>query len=232
MEISNSNTLIDKSILLHYKTMRKCIVCREYITIEEEWVLGSIFHYKDGTKTNQGIYHKKCLVGFLRKKKYKNVDIADESIFEEIEDKVKDSDLEIYNLVCKNHLYKYLMSHYDVVMFSSGIYTKMEQIFTGEWRNMSKPIPPHHLLEMFERQAKYLDGIYHKERLNGVQRIQYDLAVLIAKYNGFLDWKEKAKEQIESAQSFVDDKKPDIKIINSANILRQKISIFADLEGD
>jgi len=214
---------IDRSILLHYKTMRKCLVCKEYITLEDEW--DNIVHYSGQVKTVSGVYHKNCFM-----KHWENGKIRKEERC--VERLLSDSQDELFNLMCKNHLYKYFQQKYDVIMLPSYIFTKLEQIFTGKFKQMSRAIPPSHLLEMFERKESYLDGIYHKEKLDGVSLVNYNLAVLIAKYPKFLEWKERSISETISTVEYSNEKKPEIKILAKQKSVEPE-GIFSDIEeGD
>lgn len=216
---------IDKSILLKYKTMRKCFSCKQFICLEEEWNSDNkIIHY------TKGVYHRECLKKEMLKSK--RVKRNEEEVEIEIDRLVRDSDLLLYNVVVKNHLYKWAMEKYRLILLPNYIFTKLESMFKGEYKNMSKPLKPEHLLEMFERQEKFLDGIYHNPPLSGIEKLNYDIAVLVNKYEKFLDWKGKAENQSQKAQEFTNDKKPDIKIINN-NKKKEEVGIFSDLEeGD
>lgn len=170
--------MIDKTILLNFTTMRKCYGCKEYLTLEKEE--GNVCYKGDN------LFHVSCL-----KKKYlskKGNKLSENDVNVLIEDLVGDSRIKIETIIYKNHLYKYLQSHYDCILLPNYIYTKLEKMFLGEYKNMSSPLPPNHLLDMFCRKASFLDKIYHKEKMDGVSRINYDLAVLISKYAGYLDW--------------------------------------------
>lgn len=208
---------IDKSILLKYKTMRKCFACKEFICLEDEWNdENKIIHY------TKGVYHRECLKKEMLKSK--RVKKTEDEVELEIDRLVKDSDLLLYGVVVKNHLYKYLYDSYSIVLLPNYIFVKLEEIFKGEYKNMSKKIPPEDILEMFERQQKFLDGIYHKESLNGVQRINYDLAVLIAKYPKFLDWKARESKDDSQIVAMVEKKK-----IDFSNVQQKNENNFTDL---
>jgi len=202
---------IDRSILLHYKTMRKCLVCKEYITLEDEW--DNIVHYSSNTKSRCGVYHKVCFMNLFDKHKLK-----DDKNLEKI---LEDSEFELYNLICKNHLYKWWSEHYEIILIPNYVFTKVEEIFKGNWKDMSKPIPPWHLLDMFIRQKNYLDKIYHKVELNGVSRINYDLAVLIAKYPAYLKFMEQEKQNEIQVINILDAKKIDFSNISKKKEIEQ-----------
>ncbi len=192
--------------------MRKCHVCKEYITIEDEW--DNVVHYTNNTKSHCGVYHLDCFIERFNKNRFKN----DERQLDEV---LHDSELELYNIVCKNHLYKWWMEFYDVIVIPSYLFTKTEEIFKGEWKEMSKPIPPEHLLDMFIKQKPHLDKIYHKTELNGVSRINYDLAVLIAKYPAYLKFLEREKQNEIQVINILDTKKIDFSNISKKKEIKQ-----------
>lgn len=195
---------MNKTILLNFKTMRKCFQCKEFITLEESF--DSVIYYKNN------FFHEKCLREKLCNKKVGKLckDDCDNLLNQLREDTIN----KLENIIYKNHLYKYLMQHYDVVMFPNYIYQKLEKIFIGEYKNMSRNIPPAHLLDMFQRKMEYLDKLYHKEKLDGVARVNYDLAVLIGKYNGYLEFIEREKQEIVETVEFLKKKKINISTIS------------------
>ena len=179
---------MDKTILLKFQTIRKCVICKSYLTLEKELESDSVIWYGT-TEKNRAIYHKDCLKKKMftkRGNKLSEVEVGE--LVDGLCGVGSDSLNHLDRLVYKNHLYLYLMQKYDIITIPNYIFTKMEQIFTGKFKTMSKPIPPEHLLDMFQRKASFLDGIYHKEKLDGVSRINYDLAVLVNKYPSYLDW--------------------------------------------
>lgn len=191
---------IDKSILLNYTTMRKCTECKEYIQLEKyikyEKEEDEFLYYKEK------LYHCGCLKKKLESKKIGKM--SDEDIIILIDGLRDESYNHSMNVICRNHLYKYLMEHYDVIMLPTYIYTKMEQLFTGTYKNMTKPMKCEHILDMFQRRQSQLDKIYHKEKLDGISRINYDLAVLIGKYNNYLEWIEKSKTEVVKTEAFIE----------------------------
>jgi hypothetical protein len=143
-----------------------------------------------------------CLGHKLTTKKIGRV--SEEETNELINGLKEETEKHAFELMIKNHLYKYLQSHYEVVSLPTYIYQKMEDIFNGNWKDMSQPIPACHLLDMFLRRQSDLDKIYHKSKLDGVARINYDLAVLIGKYKGYLDWLGKSRQETEQTAKYVE----------------------------
>lgn len=179
---------MDKTILLQsIKTRRKCSICKEFVCLEDEF--DNILYYGT-TMKNKKLQHKKCLKKKMLSKNSNKLSELDADII--IEDLFKDGSSHIDNIIYKNQLYIYLLNHYNIVQPPTYLYTKMEQVFAGTFERkgirIKNAIQPGHLLDMWQRKQSFLDGLYHKEKIDGVGRINYDLAVLIAKYPGYLDW--------------------------------------------
>ena len=215
---------MDKTILLEFTTMRKCCVCKNYITLEKE--LDNIIYYGTTSK-NKLIYHRECLKKKMLSKKGNKLSEGDVDIL--IDDLFKDGIGHIEGLIYKNHLYLLLMKHYDIITLPNYIFTKMEQIFKGEFKKMNKPVPPEHLLDMWQKKMSFLDGLYHKEKMDGVSRINYDLAVLIAKYPSYLDWMGKTKTEKKEVVQYVAKQKIIFDNVKS-NKKAENTNIFDDEE--
>lgn len=77
-------------------------------------------------------------------------------------------------------------------------YTYLKQVFNGNYKGITKGIPANHLLDMWRRKSNYLDKVYLNNKTKGKdfsteQRIKYDLAILVSKYDGYLKWLETQK---------------------------------------
>lgn len=203
---------MDTSLFLNYSTHRKCFLCKEYIILEKQY--DEIIFYK------KNFNHIGCLQKKLETKKIGK--LTSDEISNIIHELKKETEDHTYNIIIKNHLFKYLCLHYNVIMLPTYIFTKMEQIFTGTFRNMNKAIPPQHLLDMFQRRQYQLDKIYHKEKLDGNALINYDLAVLIGKYNNYLDWIERDRKEKTEIVSFLEEKKINISEV-TGNIKNNRI---------
>lgn len=191
-EIAIVDSIIKKEMFVTgIRTTRKCFHCKDYITLEKEYY--NVAHYKDS------FYHRICLIEVLKKKKK----LTDEEI-EKILFSV-DSIKHTFNVIIKNNLYLWLMKEYDVVMLSNHIYTKFEQIFTGTFKNMAYPIPPEHLLDMWQRQIHVLKKMYHNPPIEGVNRINYDASVLISKYPSYLNWLSKSKIEAKQTEQYIEN---------------------------
>ena len=90
----------------------------------------------------------------------------------------------------------WLLSAYSCTLLTKRFYIKLSQVYKGEYRGQARPCPPEDLLDMWKQKKDYLDKLcdYNRRKgkdLQGEQRINYDLSVLLAKYGDYLNWKER-----------------------------------------
>lgn len=92
----------------------------------------------------------------------------------------------------------WLCQQYDIIMLSSRFYDIRNKIYKGKYKNMSMAIKRDHLEDMWRQKMDYLNKVNDRNRrmgkiIEGEQRIFYDLAILINKYDDYLKWLEKNK---------------------------------------
>ena len=97
-------------------------------------------------------------------------------------------------------LFNYLQEKYEVTKLPKHFYIKMSNIFKGNLNGLLKPIPPEHMYDMWIRKSSYLDKINSNniskgKKLDNYARLNYDLAVIISKYENYLSWLDKQKAQ-------------------------------------
>lgn len=97
----------------------------------------------------------------------------------------------------KEKLFEYIEQTYTPSYLAPAFYEKMNSIFDGTLKGLRIPIPPEDILDMFQRQQSKLDKQAIKKWGSAQPvpsvRINYDLAILLNKYDKYLDWK-RAKE--------------------------------------
>lgn len=98
----------------------------------------------------------------------------------------------------KDDVYQFIIHNYDLVVIPSYTWTKINKIYTGELEGMSVGIPPAHLFDMWKRQIGFLNKTYSRNKtkgkeMNNAQRLNYDLSILINKYDSYLAWIESQK---------------------------------------
>ena len=98
----------------------------------------------------------------------------------------------------------------------------MDSIYKGTFKGLSKPVPPEDLLDMWQQKKNYLSRVAEQNRkkdkdIYGINRINYDLAILLSKYDSYLAWKE---EQRQALVFEVEAKKKDIEKIEYKDVIR------------
>lgn len=103
--------------------------------------------------------------------------------------------------VSKDNISRMIQNHYKVTLVPKYIYIKLDSIYKGVYKGLAVPIPPEDLYEMFQRKMPYLDKMATKKKLSGVSRFNYDLAIIINKYDSFLKWRTEEESQVENTFS-------------------------------
>lgn len=173
---------------------RKCPYCKQKINIESE---------NDYIYYNKRYCHKSCFIDNktnLQKGKW-----TIEKCNEEIEKLIPITKEYAAPIIIKHQLYNYISRNYGITNFPSKFYEKIESILNGTYKNITKPIPVENLLDMWQQKINYLNKVSVNNQKNGKQieglaRVNYDLAILLSRYDKYLAWKERKRieqEQIE-----------------------------------
>lgn len=183
-----------------------CEFCNDEVDLENEEIIYN--------KTSNKFSHKDCWIkNKLSIKRYKNKTYED--FINEANKKIEQSLNYIQRyLYIKNEkekekeekaikfnrkkLTNYLMEKYEITSFPKYFYIKLDNIYKGLNKNQSKPVLPEHLYDMWTRKQNYLDKIYIKNKNKGklmdsYTRVNYDLAILLTKYDDYLKWLNKQK---------------------------------------
>ena len=197
---------------------RKCSICKEPIYINdtnEDFFITLKNKTKSYTHTN--CYIKKQTT---KKRSPKTVEECQEYIEQcrqntKVIEKKKST---------KNELYEFLFDMYDISYFPQYFYIKMDSVYKGTMKNLNKPVPPEDLLDMWKQKRNYLDKVAEQNRkkgneISGVNRVNYDLAILLSKYDSYLKWKEQQKIAIAELD---ESKKRSIEKIEYTDVARPK----------
>jgi len=97
-------------------------------------------------------------------------------------------------------LFDFLQTKYGISKLPKHFFIKMSNIFNGKLKGLSKPIPPEHMYDMWIQKSNYLDKVYANniskgKKMDGYLRLNYDLAILISKYDSYLSWLDKQKAE-------------------------------------
>ena len=190
---------------------RVCAECGEPIVVTHQ-TAGDIIYYQKKT------YHSKCFGKLCKGKRRKAGDKWDKALqdFDTIRSK---SNAHFNDLLIRDELYIFIMEQYKIEVIPSFVWQRLNEIFSGTYKGMTKGIPPSHLLDMWRRYIRKLNKIAAENTVKGKtfntdMRIRYDLAVLINKYDSYLKWREKQKilaaeqqrKMLERNKSFIDIK--------------------------
>lgn len=107
----------------------------------------------------------------------------------------------------KSKFIEYIQNTYSIKVLPKYFFIKLSNINNGTYKGLSRGIPYEDLLDMFKRKQKQLDKLaFNKKRKDNnftseINRIYFDLAVIVNQYDSYFKWKEKQKKlQIEKTK--------------------------------
>jgi hypothetical protein len=208
---------------MEIKTTRKCKVCKNLITLE----------YDKFTLYKEAYYHNDCFIENVNDKRNKKLTqdeilIMMDMLQEKNKDKIKD-------VIDKNHLFKYLQRRYELVYMPTFIFVKFDQVFNGTYKNLSEPVSPEDLLDMWERKETYLDRmnqwkIGRGEGIDdGVNRMWYDLATLMSRVSSYKKWKMSQEINVCTKENIIEEKKSKIDYSKLYNVKKKEKNNMEDI---
>lgn len=188
---------------------RKCSCCGEDFYISKDNIDDAIYYDK---KT----YHSSCFINICNKRsQMKREDVSQKWtwVLNHL-DSIKQESYEHLKLaIVKEDVFNFIKDTYDITIIPTTVWQKLSNIYNGTFKGMTYGIPPEHLLDMWERKIDMLNGIANRNNtkgktMNADQRINYDLSVLVNKYDSYLKWLEKqkileAEKEIEKNENIV-----------------------------
>lgn len=179
---------------------RKCNACKKLIDISE--MSSDDYFFRIYGKTKQ-YFHSECYIEQQMNRK-RNPMTREECLTyiserksENVEQNIEKKKEQKINAV-KDQLYDFIADMYDISFFPTFFYIKMNTVYKGTYKGLKKSVPPEDLLDMWEQKKNYLLKVYERNRtqgkeMEGLQRVYYDLAILLSKYDSYLNWKDKQK---------------------------------------
>lgn len=171
---------------------RKCFECKETIQFDRSNVHQVI-------KFESSFYHHDCFIKSCeRKSKKTNASPKWGLALANLDGIKRETKKSIETEITKDEIYQLMLEHYKVKVIPSSIFNKLEDIYHGRWKGIGCCIPPEDLLDMWQRKMDYLTKIKMRnitlgKEMDGAQQINYDISVLINKYDSYLKWKEQNK---------------------------------------
>lgn len=191
--------------------IRKCGCCGEEIHISKENINDAIYYDK---KT----YHSNCFIQMCEKRtqsKRKNASQKWKKALDNLETIKKESYARFYSAIVKDDVYNFIRDAYDITIIPSTIWQKLSNIYDGSFKGMIKGIPPEHLLDMWQRKINMLNktaarNVSLGKRMSTEQRLNYDLTILVNKYDSYLKWLEQQKileseQESKTTESIITD---------------------------
>lgn len=171
---------------------RKCKHCKEKIIFDSDNI-DQVIRY------DKACYHYDCFIDLCQSRmKKSNVSpkwgMALDSL-QSIQDETKEFFADILDSP-KDKLYRFLLATYNTTTIPSYVFQRLQEIYDGKYKGASRAIPPEDLLDMWTQKQKtgYLEKIRARNVVLGKdmephEKIMYDLAVLLGKYDDYLRWK-------------------------------------------
>lgn len=169
------------------EVVKKCSICKEQIYVERK---DEDFFCNE---TKRVFKHSHCYIDQQMSKKKKP------KTYEECMEDIKEFKKIVY-VPTKNirkEVTDFIYDMYGITSLPKQFFIKLDSIYSGTASNLSRPIPPEDLLDMWKQKKLYLEEIAEKKRKQNGEpfplylQINYDLAILLSKYDGYLQWKEK-----------------------------------------
>ncbi len=101
----------------------------------------------------------------------------------------------------------FIYKEYNVSFLPKHFFINLDKVYKGTYKNLTKPVPIEDLFDMWQQKMNYLNKVAENNRQNGkkiegMARINYDLAILLSKYDSYCEWKaRKEAEKQELKQS-------------------------------
>ena len=172
-------------------------------------------------KTKDEVYRlpagKSCRLVHLKCRQSKD-DMTDDEVLELVKSRSSRKKRVETRKKCERDFFvDYIMETYNLTMLPSYTYVKLTSITKGEYKDMKEAISYKDLLDMFQRQQNNLNKIHARNIAkgnnieDGLSLFNYDLAIILSKYDSYKKWKEKQKLiEVETKQREEEFKAPKI----------------------
>ena len=101
----------------------------------------------------------------------------------------------------------FIYREYNVSFLPKHFFINLDKVYKGTYKNLNRPVPVEDLFDMWQQKMNYLNKVAEQnmqkgKKMEGMGRINYDLAILLSKYDSYCEWKaRKAAEKQELKQS-------------------------------
>lgn len=136
--------------------------------------------------------------------------------------------------VTVRQLTDWLYETYDISFMPKHFFINLDKVFKGTYKGLKKPVPVEDLLDMWQRKLPYLTKVYIQNKnkgkdMTGMARINYDLAILLSRYDSYCEWKD---SQLDEVSIQTDSPKVNYSNIETKSHAKDSIeSILDDIWG-
>lgn len=220
------------------KLTRKCSICKNNFNISEVDYLKNkglfmetdCFIKKEKSKgLSEDIIQDK--INIIKETMKIEMQVKRERELEKEKKKFKAKQIEVERQKYKGEFIKYIINNYDLSTIPKVFYIKLSQINNGTFNGLTEGISYEDLLYIFKRKQKYFDRIYLNNMskgkvLNGISRVNYDLAIAINLYDEYKQWKR--KQQILASDIINQPKEQELNNKNEINYSNIKTNTVED----
>lgn len=183
---------------------RLCVFCKEPIHIEAED--NTYVYDKDML---HGYAHKRC---FIEKKTSQK---RNKWTMEQCNDWLEAVGQKTKSKITQRYLTDWIFKTYDISFLPPYFYNKLASIIDGSNEKVSRPIPVEDILDMWQRKIEYLNKVAARNKdkgklIEGASRVNYDLSILLSKYDSYLAWKESAEAENKKVLQSIENSKQGI----------------------
>lgn len=172
---------------------RKCAFCETDCRINEKNIDDYIYYDKK-------FYHNRCFITLCNEKLLSKRTKTEKWVdaLEKISVLQKEAKMIIHSELYKTKIYKLISENYDLNIIPKNFFYKLNNILNGTYPGVLKPIPIEHIYDMWRRKIPMLNSINNRnismgKVLSKSERINYDLSILINKYDDYLNFITKQK---------------------------------------
>ncbi len=100
----------------------------------------------------------------------------------------------------KRQLTDFIYKEYSVSFLPKHFFINLDKVYKGTYKNLTKPVPVEDLFDMWQQKMNYLNKVAEQNRqkgkkMEGMGRINYDLAILLSKYDSYYEWKTRKESE-------------------------------------
>ncbi len=121
----------------------------------------------------------------------------------------------------------WLYRQYEVSFLPKYFFINLNKVYKGTYKNLKRAVPVEDLWDMWQRKMPYLLKIHDRNKrmgkaIEGMARINYDMAIVLSKYDSYLAWKEQQKQALAEEQRKAEQQIDYSKVVNAHNPISDK----------